>query len=79
MPPAKSEDEWANRTRSYLKQRLRDADVTYLELVRRLKKLGFNESEASITNKLARGTFSATFFLAALTAIENKTIKLGDI
>lgn len=39
------------------------------ELAERLKKHGFNENGASIANKLSRGTFSATFFLAALTGI----------
>jgi hypothetical protein len=34
----------------------------------RLKKHGFKETKASITNKLKRGTFPATFFLACLAA-----------
>lgn len=79
MPRPKTESEWAERTRSYLKQRLRDGDVTYVELARRLKKLGFVETEASISNKLKRGTFSATFFLATLAALTCKTIRLEDI
>jgi hypothetical protein len=35
-------------------------EVTYVELAKRLKKHGFAETQASITNKLKRGTFSAT-------------------
>lgn len=36
-----------------------------------MKKHGFkNELEASVVNKLARGTFPATWFLAVLAALE---------
>ena len=48
---------------------MKESGVTYAELVKRLEKLGFKETEASITMKLKRGAFAATFFLAALTAL----------
>jgi Domain of unknown function (DUF6471) len=35
--------------------------------------------EVSITNKLKRGTFSATFFLACLGAMELKGVVLEEI
>ena len=40
---------------------------------------GFSETEASITNKLKRRTFSATFFLACLAAIELEGVALEEI
>ena len=43
-------------------------------LVNRLK-----ETEASVTNKLARGTFPATFFLACLAAMELEGVALDEI
>ena len=46
---------------------------------RGLKKHGFTETEASITNKLRRGTFSATFFLACLAAMELEGVALEEI
>jgi hypothetical protein len=39
----------------------------------------FAETEASITNKLKRGTFSATFFLACLAAMELEGVVLEEI
>jgi hypothetical protein len=48
-------------------------------LVARMKKHGFKETEASVTNKLKRGTFNATWFLAALVAIGAETVKLEGI
>jgi hypothetical protein len=37
------------------------------------------ETEASIANKISRGTFSATFLLASLKAIEADNLRLEDI
>lgn len=52
----------------------------YEELAKRLKKHGFkNETKASVTNKLARGTFAATFFLACLAALEIQGVSLEDV
>jgi hypothetical protein len=75
-----SEKEWAERASAFLKHKLREADVTYVELAKRLKKHGHkDETEASITNKLARGTFPATWFLAVLAALELDGVALEEI
>lgn len=77
MPP--KEGTWEDRAKRFLKAELKRADVTYEELAKRLKKHGMAETEASIANKLARGTFPATFFLATLAALELEGIRLEDI
>jgi hypothetical protein len=75
-----SEVEWAERAAAFLKHKLREAEITYVELAKRLKKHGFKEeTEASITNKLKRGTFPATFFLACLAALELDGVALEEI
>jgi uncharacterized protein DUF6471 len=61
------------------KAEIKRADLTYEELAERLKEHGFSENGASIANKLARGTFSATFFLAVLTAIGVTAVALEDL
>ena len=63
MAYAKTEREWAARAARHLKAELKRADTTYEDLAEKLKKLGFDESKASIANKLARATMSAHFFL----------------
>jgi len=76
----KSEAEWAERASAFLKHKLKDCEVTYAELAKRLKKHGFkDETEASVTNKLARGTFAATWFLACLAALELDGVALEEI
>jgi hypothetical protein len=61
------------------KAKLKEKEVTCVDLVKRLKKHGFIETEASITNKLKRGTFSATFFLACLAALELEGVAIEEI
>ena len=76
----KSEEEWADRAAAFLKHKLRESEVTYAELAKRLKRHGFKEeTESSITNKLARGTFPATWFLACLAALELDGVALEEI
>jgi hypothetical protein len=75
-----SKEEWAERAAAFLKHKLREAEITYAELTKRLKKHGFKaETEASITNKLKRGTFQATFFLACVAALELDGVALEEI
>ncbi len=79
MGIAATEKELATKASRFLKAELKRAGVTYEELARRLKDHGLEETEASIANKLARGTFAATFLLAALAAIEAEALRLGDL
>ena len=80
MGLAKSEEELAARASAYLKAKMKETGVTYAELVKRLKKHGFkDETEAGITMKLKRGTFSATFFLACIAALELEGVVLEEI
>jgi hypothetical protein len=70
---------WEDRARLFLKAEIKRADLTYEELAERLKAHGFSENAPSIANKLARGTFSATFFLAVAVAIGLPSIPLDSV
>ncbi|MGY4571780.1 DUF6471 domain-containing protein [Bradyrhizobium pachyrhizi] len=59
---------------------MKKADVTYAELVKRLKKHGLkDETEAGITMKVKRASFSAIFFLACVAALELEQVTLEEI
>ncbi|MGB9154621.1 MAG: DUF6471 domain-containing protein [Alphaproteobacteria bacterium] len=45
---------------------------------RKLTALGIEESERNIANKIARGSFTAVFFLQCLTAIGCHTVRLDE-
>jgi uncharacterized protein DUF6471 len=70
---------WEERAKRFLKSELVKAGVGYRELAERMKKHGMQETEASVANKMSRGTFSATFMLAALIAIGAEIVRLEDI
>jgi hypothetical protein len=77
---AKTEAERAERASWYLKAELKKAGITYAGLANLLRKHGFrNETKAGVSSKLVRGTFTATFFLAALVAIGCEAVRLEDI
>jgi len=73
------EKDWANRIGRFIKAELKRAGVSYKELARRLNEHGLEETEDSITSKLGRGTFAATFLLATLVALELDGMKLEDL
>jgi hypothetical protein len=76
----KSEEEWAERAAAFLKHKLQETEVTYADLAKRLKRHGFKEeTEGSITMRLKRGTFPATWFLAVLAALELDGVALEEI
>lgn len=79
MGLAATEKELAGKTARFLKAEMKRAGVTYKEVAERLKGHGLEETEASITSKLARGTFAATFLLAVLAALELDGFRLGDL
>jgi hypothetical protein len=79
MAITEKEREWAHRARRYLRAEIKRAEITYAELARRLKEHGLEETEASINNKLSRGTFAATFFLATMKAIGRENVNLADV
>jgi hypothetical protein len=79
MAFAKTEEEWGRRAADHLKARMKEGGVTYAEMVKRLKKHGFRETEASLTMKLKRGAFAASFFLAALAALGLEGVCLEDV
>jgi Domain of unknown function (DUF6471) len=73
------EKEWGSKASRFLKAELKRAGIGYKELADRLNAHGLEETETSITGKLARGTFSATFLLACLTVMELEGLQLGDL
>jgi hypothetical protein len=76
---AKSEAEIAERAARFIRAELKRANLTYDDLTARLKEHGLSETRNSITAKLKRGTFAATFFLACLAALELEGLSLEDL
>jgi hypothetical protein len=73
------EREWGSKASRFLKAELKRAGIGYKELAERLRKHGLEETETSITGKLARGTFATSFFLATLAVLEMDGVRLEDL
>ncbi len=67
------------RAAAFLKAEMKKASVTYADLVKPLKEHGLERTEAEITLKLKRGTFTAIFFLTCIVAMELEGVALEEI
>ena len=69
-------DEWTQKVKNILKSELKRRNVGYRELAEKLEALGVHDSERNIANKLARGSFTAVFFVQCLAAIGCQSVDL---
>lgn len=74
---AKSKD-WRARVKGLLKAELKRRNLSYADLAERLAVIGVKDNERNISNKIARGSFTAVFFVQCMEAIGCRTIHLED-
>ena len=65
--------------RRFVKAELKRAELAMPNWRSGLKSMALEETEASITAKLNRGTFAATFFLATMKAIGREQVNIADV
>lgn len=70
------EETWNEKATNILKSILTRRNIKYHELSIKLKALGVEETQGSISNKISRGTFSFTFFMQCMEALGIKEIRL---
>ena len=66
------------RAKNILKGEIKRRGMTYAQLVEKLAENGVHESERNLANKIARGTFTAAFFIQCLVAVGCNTVRLED-
>ena len=74
---AKAKD-WQAKVKGILKAELKRRNLSYADLGERLAVIGVKDNERNISNKIARGSFTAVFFVQCLEAIGCRTIHLED-
>jgi hypothetical protein len=72
---AKGKD-WQAKVKGLLKAELARRDLSYADLADKLSAIGINDNERNIANKIARGSFTAVFFVQCLEAIGCQTLHL---
>ncbi len=70
--------DWQAHVKGLLKAELKRRDLSYRDLTDRLRVIGIKDNERNISNKIARGTFTAVFFMQCMDAIGCHTIHLSD-
>ena len=68
--------EFEELAKNILKGELKRRGVTYAQLVEKLAKLGVQETERNLNNKISRGGFTAAFLLQCMTAIGTMEIRI---
>ena len=74
----KSDDEWVNLVKGILRAEMARRGITYDQLAEKLGELGVKDTAVNIRNKVARGGFSAVFFVQCLRAIGCQRIELSS-
>ena len=72
----KSDDEWINYVKGTLRAEMTRRGITYEQLSERLAEVGVKDTPVNLRNKVARGGFSAVFFVQCLRAIGVKNLAL---
>jgi hypothetical protein len=70
--------DWQNRAKGLLRAEIARKGISHRELIERLAGMGLKESESGLSNKLARGSFSAAYMLAILNAIGCSVVRVKE-
>jgi hypothetical protein len=69
--------DWHMEARGVLRAELVRRNIAYKQLAVLLQGIGVPETERSIANKMARGSFSFAFYLQAMKAIGCATVEIN--
>lgn len=70
--------DWNAHAKGVLRAEMARRQIKSADLVRLLEVLGIEDNEKNVGNKIARGTFSAAFFLQCLAAMGVKNLHLEE-
>ena len=73
----KTTRDWQAQAKGIIRGELKRRNLSYKDLADRLQAIGVKETERNISNKIARGGFTAVFFLQCMEAIGVQNIHLN--
>ncbi|MBL8903900.1 MAG: hypothetical protein JNK83_11480 [Rhizobiales bacterium] len=68
--------EFEDLAKNILKGELKRKGVTYAQLAEKLARIGVEETDRNLNNKISRGGFSAAFLLQCMQAIGTTELRL---
>ena len=72
----KPDDEWVRLVKGILRAEMARRGMTYEQLAEKLAEIGVKDSAVNIRNKVARGGFTAVFFVQCLRAMGCQTVRI---
>lgn len=76
--PMKTTRDWQAQAKGIIRGELKRRNLSYADLAERLMALGIKETERNVSNKIARGGFTAVFFIQCMEAIGVKSLQLEN-
>lgn len=74
----KTTRDWQAQAKGIIRAELKRRNLSYADLAAKLTAIGVTENEKNVNNKIARGGFTAVFFLQCLEAIGTRTVHLNE-
>lgn len=71
--------DWPTACSRLLKAEIARTDITLAKLAKRLQRLGVEETETTLKNKLYRGTFSMVFFVQCMRALGQGPVDVNSV
>ena len=72
-----SEQEWHDLVKGLLRSEMTRRNMTYEQLAAKLAEIGVHADVRNLRNKVARGGFSAVFFVQCLRAMGCRELRLA--
>jgi hypothetical protein len=66
------------KAKGLLRAEIKRRNMNYDDLAKKLAEIGVNDTAKNLSNKIARGSFTAGFMIMCLEAIGAKAVRLAD-
>lgn len=69
---------YQEKAKGILRAEIKRRNMNYEDLAKKLAEIGVEDNARNLSNKIARGAFTAGFFVMCLDAIGCQTVRLTD-
>ncbi|MGD9802301.1 MAG: DUF6471 domain-containing protein [Hyphomicrobiaceae bacterium] len=74
----KTTEAYQDKAKGILRAEIKRRNMSYEQLSEKLSAIGVEDTPKNLSNKIARGSFTAGFFVMCLEAIGSQTVRLKD-
>ncbi len=74
----KTTEAYQDKAKGILRAEIKRRNMSYEQLSEKLSAIGVDDTAKNLSNKIARGSFTAGFFVMCLEAIGSQTVRLKD-